>query len=84
LPNYTPIFSVLPKIAELDLQNLLSEAVLKRRLVKKGNKVVPQALVKWSKLPSQMATWQDWYVLQERFPVYFLVDQQDLERGEMS
>ena len=68
LPNYTPVFSELPKVAELDIQDLLPEAILGRRLVKKGGKAVPQALVKWSKLPAQMATWEDWYVLKERFP----------------
>ena len=45
LPNYTPVFSVLPKVAELDIQVLLPEAILERRLVKKGGKAVPQALV---------------------------------------
>jgi len=68
LPNYTPFFSVLPKVAKLDIQDLLPEAILERRLVKKGGKAVPQALVKWSKLPAQMATWEDWHVLKERFP----------------
>jgi len=68
LPNYTPVFSVLPKVAELDIQDLLPEEILERRLVKKGGKAVPQVLVKWSKLPAQMATWEDWYVLKERFP----------------
>jgi len=68
LPNYTPVFSELPKVAELDIQDLLPEAIVERRLVKKGGKAVPQALVKWSKLHAQMATWEDWYVLKERFP----------------
>jgi len=68
LPNYTPVFSDLPKVAELDGQDLYPEAVLERRLVKKGNKAVPQALVQWAKLPPHMATCEDWYVLQERCP----------------
>jgi len=68
LPNYTPVFSELPKVADLDAQNLRPEAVLDRRLVKKGGKAVPQALIKWSTLPATMATWEDWYVLQSRFP----------------
>ena len=67
-PNYTPVFSVLPKGAELDAHNLVPKVVLERRLVKKGNKAIPQALIKWSTLPSSMATWEDWYVLQSRFP----------------
>src|SRR6185437_7981589 len=68
LPNFTPVFSELPKVAELDVQDLTPEAVLQGRLVKKGNKAVPQALVKGSKLPPQMAKWEDWYVVQEHFP----------------
>jgi hypothetical protein len=38
LPNYTPVFSDLPKVAELDVKGLYPEAVLERRLVKKGNR----------------------------------------------
>ena len=68
LPNYTPVSSELPKVAELDAHNILPEAVLERRLVKKGNKTVPQALIKWTTLPTSMAIWEDWYALQSRFP----------------
>jgi len=68
LPNYTPVFSELPKVAELDAHHLQPEVVLDRRLVKKGGKAIPQALIKWSALPSSMTTWEDWYVLQARFP----------------
>jgi len=48
LPNYTPVFSELPKIAELDAHDLKPNAILERRLVKKGAKAIPQALIKWS------------------------------------
>ena len=62
------MFSELPKVAELDAHNLQPEGVLERRLVKKGGKAIPQALFKWSTLPASMATWEDWYVLQNQFP----------------
>jgi len=62
------VFSELPKVAELDAHNLQPEGVLERRLVKKGGKAIPQALFKWSTLPASMATWEDWYVLQNQFP----------------
>ena len=42
--------------------------VLNRRLVKKGDSAITQVLVKWSGLSSEMATWEDYYVLKERFP----------------
>ena len=67
-PDYTLVLSELPNIADLDVKDLIPEAVLQRRLVKKGVKAIPQALIKWSTLPPQMATWEDWYVLQARFP----------------
>ena len=48
--------------------NLQPEGVPEHRLVKKGGKAIPQALFKWSTLPASMATWEDWYVLQNQFP----------------
>ena len=36
--------------------------------MKKGNRAVPQVLIKWTKLPSTSATWEDFYVLQQHFP----------------
>lgn len=67
-PDYTPVFSELPKIADLDDKELEPETVLQRRLVRKGNHAVPQVLVKWSHLPESAATWEDFYVVQKRFP----------------
>ena len=64
LPNYTPVFSELPKVAKLDAHNLQLELILERRLVKKGGKAIPHVRVKWTTLPATMATWEDWYVLQ--------------------
>jgi len=42
--------------------------VLARRLVKKGNRAIPQVLVKWTNLPDTSATWEDFYVVPTRFP----------------
>jgi hypothetical protein len=42
LPNYSPVFTELPKVAELNKGDIFPEAVLQRRLVKKGNKAVSQ------------------------------------------
>jgi hypothetical protein len=44
------------------------EAVLERRLVKKGQAAIPQSLVKWSGIPVSSATWEDYNVVRIRFP----------------
>jgi len=36
--------------------------------VKKGNKAIPQVLLKWTSLPESSATWEDYYVVKQRFP----------------
>lgn len=67
-PNYTPVFAELPTITDLSTAELLPEQVLDRRLVKKGNRAIPQVLIKWSKLPVHAATWEDYYVVKPRLP----------------
>jgi hypothetical protein len=42
--------------------------ILDRRLVKKGNKAVSQVLIRWSNIPHESATWEDYYVLRQKFP----------------
>uniref|UniRef100_A0A0A8ZED4 Integrase catalytic domain-containing protein n=1 Tax=Arundo donax TaxID=35708 RepID=A0A0A8ZED4_ARUDO len=68
-PDYTPVYADLPKLVDLDAGQLEPERVLDRRLVKKGNCAVPQVLVKWTRLPEASATWEDYYVVQKRFPM---------------
>jgi hypothetical protein len=63
-----PVFSTLPSLIDLQVTETIPEAILQRRLVKKGNTVVPQVLVTWSGLPSSSATWEDHNVLKTRFP----------------
>jgi hypothetical protein len=53
------VFSDITKIVDLSARELQPERVLERRLVKKGNNVVPQALIKWRGLPATSATWED-------------------------
>lgn len=67
-PNYSPVFSELPTVVDLNTADLCPEAILDHRSVKKGNHAIPQVLVKWSKLPTHSATWEDFYVIKERFP----------------
>jgi hypothetical protein len=68
IPNHTPVFSDLPCSVDFATRNLLPVAVLDRRLVKKGHRAVPQVLVQWSGLPEDSATWEDFYVVKQRFP----------------
>jgi hypothetical protein len=50
------------------LTDLEPEAILDRRLFKKGNTIVPQVLVQWKDLPAEMITWEDYNVVKTRFP----------------
>ena len=55
-----------------------------RRLVKKGNRAVPQVLIKWTGVPASSATWEDYYVLKTRFRAALAWDQQGFRLGQMS
>jgi hypothetical protein len=35
--------------------------------MKKGNAALPQVLIKWTNLPEDTATWEDWETLKARF-----------------
>ncbi|KAJ1276651.1 hypothetical protein BS78_05G230700, partial [Paspalum vaginatum] len=67
-PNYTPVYHDLPQVVDLDQYPLQPEVVLQRRFIKKGNAAVPQVLVKWTNLPADAATWEDYYVVKKQFP----------------
>lgn len=67
-PNYVPVFSELPKVNDLNKQGVVPFEVLDRRLVKKGNPAVTQVLVRWSNIPPESATWEDFEVVRHRFP----------------
>ena len=42
--DYSPVYSDLPKVRDLSIVDAVLEAILERRMVKKCNVVVPQAL----------------------------------------
>jgi hypothetical protein len=67
--DYTPVFAELPKLPQLDTIDAQPEAVLDRRMMKKGNAPMIQVLIKWTGQPDEAATWEDWDVLKTRFPV---------------
>lgn len=66
--DYIPVYKDLNKLIDLSTVELLSETVLQRRLVKKGNHAITQVLVKWCNLPADYATWEDWNVVTKKFP----------------
>lgn len=68
VPDYTPVSSSLPQPTDFSLQDVQPEAIVDRRLVKKGNAAHLQVLIKWMHLPASMATWEDYDVLRTRFP----------------
>jgi len=67
-PDYTPVYQELPKVKDLSIVDSTPEMILERRLVKKGNVAVPQVKVKWTHLPEDAATWEDYNVLGAHFP----------------
>jgi hypothetical protein len=68
VPDHTPVFHDLSKMIALDVLDTEPEAILDRRLVKKGSSAIPQGLVKWKNIEPDAATWEDLSVLRARFP----------------
>jgi hypothetical protein len=62
-PNTT-----LPAYYDLSGHNVQPLEILDRRLVKKGNHVVPHVLIRWSYLLADATTWEDYNVLRQRYP----------------
>ena len=68
IADYTPVYDTLPVTTDLEAAAATPEAILERRLVKKGNTAIPQVKVTWTGLPSSATTWEDYHVLKKRFP----------------
>nr|XP_045084693.1 uncharacterized protein LOC123494100 [Aegilops tauschii subsp. strangulata] len=68
VPDHTPVFQTLPKLPRLDIEELTPSEILDRRLVKRGNAALLQVLIRWSDLPADFATWEDYVALEKRFP----------------
>lgn len=64
-PSGTACSSDLPEPTEA-LQ--VPEQVLQRRLHQRGSRSVPQLLIKWSGLPTDLATWEDAVFIKQQFP----------------
>ena len=83
-PDHTPVFSDVLKLVDLLASSTEPECILDRRLVKKGNTAIPQVLIKWSHFPAEAATWEDLYVVQQRFPASSAWGQVTPKGGKMS
>lgn len=68
IPDYTPVYASLPVTTDLEAAATVLEDIIDRRLVKKGNRAIPQVHVTWQGLPAHAATWEDYNVLKQRFP----------------
>lgn len=68
VPDYTPVFSELPKIPDLTSAERAPVAILDRRLMKKGDTPVVQVQMQWDSMPPSAATWEDYAVLRQRYP----------------
>lgn len=79
--DFTPVFSDLKQLPQLDAVNIVPERILDRRMVKKGNSAITQVQIKWTNLPDDAATWEDWEVLAARFPFVLAWGQAKISRG---
>jgi hypothetical protein len=75
------VFHELPKVVELDLMDAEPEAILDRRLVKKGNIAIPQGLIKWKFIDADAATWEDISMLRSHFPTFTAWGQAPVPEG---
>jgi hypothetical protein len=66
------------KIPNLVQGEVIPLEIVDMRLVKKGNAAVTQILVKWSGVPADCATWEDYHVLKQQFPTATIWDKQSL------
>ncbi|KAJ4780790.1 polyprotein [Rhynchospora pubera] len=72
--NGQVIFPTLPLVGLQPPVQLEPELILERRMIKRRNAAVPQILVKWLNQPHEEATWEDYTVMQHKFPHINLED----------
>jgi len=57
------------------------DIILDRRMVKRFGKATTEVLVKWKQLPLEEATWENYWELIKKFPVFDL-EARSISRGE--
>ena len=73
--------SNIPPIDDEGVLMLEPAEILVTRWLKRGGKFIEQSLVRWNKLPSEEATWEDSTVIQQQFPSMTLEDKGHLPGG---
>ena len=81
-PDYSPVFSELPRAPNLTAAPVQPIAILERRMVKKGNNSIVQVKVQWSSLAPESPTWEDYSVLRQRYPEASCWDEDARAQGE--
>lgn len=67
-PNYTPVFSELPRPPDLAGHDDEPVEILERRMVKRGSSALVQIKVRWRN-DDTATTWEDYDTLRRRFPL---------------
>jgi len=66
--DYTPVYGSLLVTTDLEVAATTPHAIFDRRLVRKGSTTIPKPrCYAWIGLPESSATWEDYYVLNQRF-----------------
>lgn len=60
------------------------KVVLERRMIKRENQVITQVLIKWRNEEVEDATWEDFWLMKERFSHFNLGGKLGSQRGGMS
>jgi hypothetical protein len=81
--DFTPVYADLPSTTDLEAAAAVPAAILQRRLVKTGASAIPQVLIRWSSLPEASATWEDYYIVKQRYPKAPAWGQAASSAGEM-
>jgi hypothetical protein len=80
-PCYSPVYTELPLLVDLSQGDVEPDQILNRRMVRKGNNAIVQVLVKWTGLPADAATWEDYEVVKVRFPTAHAWGQASFDAG---
>jgi hypothetical protein len=74
----------LPKELEVEeATDIYPEEVLGSRIVRQGDRAVPQSLIKWKNKSLDDVTWEDNEVLKGQFPEFSLEDKAQVKEGEV-